>query len=328
MSTVLPQTRSLGNKRLYEVLFGEVFVSGHSVLREDVRSYCLARLYRAGSHMDGALELLQEMGALHADGLQLKADDGMLCELMEHEVGFVVASRLILHLASKREIDCVFPPGSLSVGKVNGEVYIHLSRIPLEGLPAIRLMRDLDVIDDSEESPVLLTINGPLVSILKATVASSINLRRAAKSMTPEQLALLQEAQAKQGMLAEEFVLDFERNRLHGHMFLNLIERVSCYSVSSGYDIESFDELGSFLPDRFIEVKSYSGGEHFYLSEGELKAARNLGDQYYVYLVDMAEYSEPGYVPQMIRDPANELFRSDSLWSLVPISFRVDRIAE
>src|SRR4051812_48515435 len=111
MSNVLPQTRPLGNKRLYEALFGEVFVSGRSVLREDVRSYCLASLYRAGSHLDGALELLLGMGALHLDGAALRADDDVLSELEGHDVGFVVARRLLLYLSSAGDIDLVFPSG-------------------------------------------------------------------------------------------------------------------------------------------------------------------------------------------------------------------------
>jgi len=328
MSNVLPQTRLLGNKRLYETLFREVFVSGQAVLKEDVRSYCLSSLYRAGSHLDGALELLQGVGALHADGAMLKADQEVLSELKQGDIGLLVAKRLLLQLSSMGEIDLVFPSGSLSVGALTGEVYVHLSRIPFEGLPAVRLMRDLDVIHDSEESPVLLKISGPLVSIIRATVAASISRKRAVKGMTPEQLALLQQAQAVQGSLAEEFVLEFERRRLNGHVFLNLIERISTRSVSAGYDIESYDGPSSFLPDRFIEVKSFLGAEHFYWSQGELEAARALGDRYHIYLVDMDRYSLPEYAPRIIRNPASELFRSDSAWSLVPINFRVDRITE
>jgi hypothetical protein len=268
------------------------------------------------------------MGALHPDGAALRADDGVLSELEEHDVGYVVARRLILYLSSTGELDSVFPAGSLSFGKASGEVYLHLSRIPDEGLPAVRLMRDLEVIHDSDESPVLLRISGLLVPIVKATVLSSIGRKRATKAMTPEQLARLQQAQAQHGALAEEFVLEFERRRLDGHSFLNLIVRISMQSVSAGYDIESFDELDSFVPDRFIEVKSFCGSQHFYLSEGELEAARTLGDRYHIYLVDMSKYLLSEYVPNIIRNPASELFRSDSTWSLVPISFRVDRIAE
>lgn len=328
MPNVLPQSRLLGNKRLYETLFREVFASGQAVLKDDVRSYCLSRLYRVGSHLDGALELLQGVGALHADGLMLKADQEILSELKQGDIGLLVAQRLLLHLSSMGEIDLVFPSGSLSVGTLTGEVYVHLSRIPVEGLPAVRLMRDLDVIHDSDESPVLLMIDGPLVSIVRAAAATSINRKRAAKSMTPEQLALIQQAQALQGSLAEEFVLEFERRRLTGHAFQNLVQRISTQSVSAGYDIESYDGLSSFLHDRFIEVKSFCGVEHFYLSEGELEAARALGDRYHIYLVDMERYGLAEYAPLMICNPAIELFRSDSAWALVPINFRVDRIGE
>ena len=252
MSNVLPQTRLLGNKRLYEALFGEIFVSGRSVSREDVRSYCLGSLYRVGSHIDGALELLLGMGTLHSDGAALRADDGVLSELQEHDVGYVVARRLLSCLSCTGEIDSVFPSGSLSIGKAGGELYLHLSRIPFEGLPAVRLMRDLDVIHDLDESSVLLKISGSLMPIVKETVSSSIGRKRATRSMSPEQLALLQQAQSQQGALAEEFVLEFERRRLGGHMFLNLIARISTQSVSAGYDIESFEVLESFVPDRFV----------------------------------------------------------------------------
>jgi len=325
MSSVLPQTRPLGDRRLYETLFREVFTSDTAVSINDVRSYCLGRLYRAGSQLDGALELLQKIDVLAGGGSRLRIHRDFLRELSGRDTGVVIAKWLLRALVIGGEIEIVFPPGSLSIGAHENELLLHVARVSLQGLPAIRLMRDLGVVSDTTQSTSLLAIRDPFVDILKSSLAFSVTSRRSRKSLSPEQLQSIQEAQERQGAAAEEFVLDFERRRLEGHLFLNLIERVSTTTVSAGYDIESFEGLDSFLPNRFIEVKSFADTEGFYISQGELQAARELGDAYHIYLVNSRTCNNDGYVPLIIRNPAKELFREEGPWVITPVDFRVER---
>lgn len=291
---------------------------------KDVRSYCLATCYRSGSQLKGALQLLINMNVLRQNGDYLEPDQDFLYFVKE-DVTFAISARLVDCLLAAGELEDLFPPGALSWGNVKGELNVHLSRIRITHLAVIKLFRDLNAIVDSEESTVLLKIKEPLSGKVQAAIGIAFNRRRRIKSLSPEQLESLQQAQSKQGADAEEYILGLERTRLSEHPQLQLVQRVSLTDTGAGYDITSFEGLKSFLPDRFIEVKSYKGSERFFLSLGELETARELGDRYYLCLVDMEKMEVAGYVPDMIKNPAVELFGENSDWSAVAVTFEVLR---
>jgi hypothetical protein len=119
-----------------------------------------------------------------------------------------------------------------------------------------------------------------------------------------EELAKALAARSAAGLQAEEWVVRFERDRIGAHIFVESIRRVSETDVGAGYDILSFDTSKSLVHDRFIEVKSFRDEPQFHWSKGEMDAARELGVRYWLYLIDRARLDEPGYVPDMISDPA------------------------
>ena len=130
-------------------------------------------------------------------------------------------------------------------------------------------------------------------------------------AMSLEKLLELHERQAKQGRLAEEFVVDFEKRRLLWCENSNMVKQISDLDVGAGYDVISFNDSNSEKFDRFIEVKSFIGSTSFFWSSNEMKTAKKIGQNYYLYLVDMEEYLLPGYEPIIIRDPANTLLSAD-----------------
>jgi hypothetical protein len=160
---------------------------------------------------------------------------------------------------------------------------------------------------------------------LRDALGAAFARTRAVSRLSPEQLERLQQSQAKQGADAEEFVLALEKRRLEGHAQLQLVRRVSLSNTAAGYDIESFEGLRSFLPDRFIEVKSHRGVERFFFSSGEMEAAKELGERYYIYVVDMGKFEEAGYDPIVIRNPAAVLSNQDSSWLVTTSAFEVIR---
>jgi hypothetical protein len=109
--------------------------------------------------------------------------------------------------------------------------------------------------------------------------------------------------------------------RLQGHPQIQLVRRVSEIDTGAGFDIESFEGLRSFFPDRFIEVKSYQGNPRFFWSQGEIAAAKELGEKYCLYLVDMEQLQSPDYCPVLIRNPVTELFGDNSNWTATPVSY-------
>ena len=90
------------------------------------------------------------------------------------------------------------------------------------------------------------------------------------------------------GNLAEELAVTFERDRLLKagcEVEAHCVQYVGKLKVNAGYDIESFQAASPGLQyDRFIEVKGSRGGEvRFIWSENEIKVARTLGNQYWIY---------------------------------------------
>jgi hypothetical protein len=130
------------------------------------------------------------------------------------------------------------------------------------------------------------------------------------KSVSPELLELSQHA--------ERMCFTSEQNRLKLINRPDLAARVDLvadYDATVGYDILSYDGAGSLpeSPDRFVEVKSTpTDNFHFFLSEPELKKAREYRGRYWIYHVrNVTLQSTIGMCSlQQIQDPAERILDS------------------
>lgn len=90
---------------------------------------------------------------------------------------------------------------------------------------------------------------------------------------------------------AEVLIYNSEKERLQKEGFHELSEHVqlvSEFDVAAGYDIQSYDGVGSRveIPDRFIEVKaSVQAVPDFYISINEIKRAEEFKERYRVVFV-------------------------------------------
>lgn len=325
MPSVVPQAKSLGSKRLFEILIRDVFADGGRHRADDVCAYCLARQYRVGAQLGGALELLVNVGVLQSDGESLQPGAKFPHVAEANDVSLALSTLLVGSLAGSSEIESVFPPESLSWGDDNGGLNLHLSKVPISGFPLVKLFRDLGMVLDSADATALLKIQQPFSELLLSALSTTTGRHRTTRMFSPERLAILQQAQADQGARGEAFAFAWEQERLRNHPRLTLVQRISLMNTAAGYDIESFEGPKSVLLDRFIEVKSYKGAERFFLSLGEMEAARELADSYYLYLVDMDRLGSSGYSPIVIRNPVSELYDSESYWSVSPVNFEICR---
>lgn len=157
------------------------------------------------------------------------------------------------------------------------------------------------------------------------SLMSELNLQRKKKlnfqNRPVKSLLVQQEKNRQLGELAEKYVLDFECRRLER----DDIMLVSEIDYAAGFDIASFSSNQSDEFDRFIEVKSYSLKCRFFWSNNELEVARELGDQYFLYLVDRGQMQDVGYQPEIIQNPSQKLF-GDSNWLIENDGFRAVRI--
>jgi hypothetical protein len=123
------------------------------------------------------------------------------------------------------------------------------------------------------------------------------------KQLSLRGLKALQEAQEKAGEKGEQFVVRFEKVARSRHPLQRLIRSISAEDTGAGFDVLSFETDTALLHDKFIEVKSYADTPMFYWSAGEIEAAEELQERYWLYLVDRNRIDEAEYVPEMIQNP-------------------------
>ncbi len=115
------------------------------------------------------------------------------------------------------------------------------------------------------------------------------------------------------GEAGELFVLQYEKDRLN-EKSRNKVKQISHIDVTAGFDIVSVMDDASTKNDRFIEVKTYIGHPHFYISKNEKLKAELLREHYFIYLVNYNKIGKPGYKPEIIQNPVDGIFNSDE-WS-------------
>lgn len=139
------------------------------------------------------------------------------------------------------------------------------------------------------------------------------------KKVSIDQLRKNLEIEQKIGDAGEDFVVRFEKNRLCPEK-AQLVMRISQVDVTAGYDIISVQDNNSVVVDRFIEVKTYIGKKHFHWSTNEIGVAKLRRNLYYLCLVDYNRIDEPGYIPEFIQNPYENVFDSSS-WLREPDSY-------
>jgi hypothetical protein len=96
------------------------------------------------------------------------------------------------------------------------------------------------------------------------------------------------ESNRRLGRAGEQWVLEFEQQRLHALGLASLFERVDWVADrlgdGAGYDILSFESEGE---KRYIEVKTTNGAHasSFIISRNELDFAQDAGDEFHLYRV-------------------------------------------
>lgn len=141
------------------------------------------------------------------------------------------------------------------------------------------------------------------------------------KKLTQAELLQKLKEHQEDGEKGEIFVMEYEKLRLKGKGLSP--KRVSVIDVGAGYDILSCQDSASDYYNRYIEVKSFRGQPHFFWSSNEKNIAEALGCNYYLYLVNLNELekSPNTYIPQIICNPANDLFTDE--WLVEPDSYRI-----
>ncbi|MER8728885.1 DUF3883 domain-containing protein [Mesorhizobium sp. M1227] len=146
--------------------------------------------------------------------------------------------------------------------------------------------------------------------------------RRPRRQISQANLDNVLEQQAISGGLAEDWILERERQRLKPHPLLDQVMRTSIEDAGAGYDIASFSDRTVLDHDLFIEVKSYTGRRRFFWTRNEIETARRLGEAYLLCIVNRDRMLDPLYEPEVIRGPYTALIQTENNgWSISPTTF-------
>lgn len=128
--------------------------------------------------------------------------------------------------------------------------------------------------------------------------------------------------QKRIGEIGEEIVLKHEQEILKANGLNNLankVKRVSIENCREGYDILSYSLTGI---EKYIEVKSSTKNyDSFYISENELKYAKNNIEGYYLYLVKGIDVDEHTYADITIIDDFQDCLENNQV-ELTPVKWK------
>lgn len=202
-------------------------------------------------------------------------------------------------LANKELNESLFIKSEFTV--INDEISINLFSVNVRYRIFFSILQNLGLLAKTNEKGMVIIKN--------YTLAKKF-LERPLRKISPKELEDELAQKKLNGIIAEKFVLNYEKKRLGN---VN-IDWVAEYIVNEGYDIASFDNKDDKEYNRFIEVKSYDGDTpYFFWSRNEYNVARLKKDNYWLYLVSREKIDEIGYIPIMVQNPYINIL-NDDVW--------------
>ena len=220
-----------------------------------------------------------------------------------------IAQNIVLNGAWKSRARDLFLNFNPNYKEITYELGLIDNSLPKQYNSIVHLLKVLKVIAETEA----------LLRVVPEYVASVKLLRADNRGITQDELEEALQADRKLGALAEEAVVEYERNRLLQlgcQVQADLVTRISQLDASAGYDIKSFDgDKSEVEHTRFIEVKASNNPEvRFFWSANELNVAREKGDRYWIYFIgDFRQSRREQIIPVMIQNPAKRLFEISEL---------------
>lgn len=314
MLNALCKYENLGTPLYFFELFKQLKSHGNFWNTEDIQEYFFNRIIDGKRLFDWCIPLLTHIQVISVD------DSGRLTvidswfEFVSENVSYlqwIILERLFVQLKENELFHEIFSPCNISYDVIYNTIQINNSCFKFRYANFKQLLIDFHFFAPHPDYKDKLVVNGKYKKlfdrhILPSIKAKKIGIVELQKSLEQKQIHWEE---------AEIFVLKYEKLRLHWHLDLNQIKKISDYDVGAGYDIASFNGISSFLNDRFIEVKSYVWKPNFYWSRNEIEVSRIRKDSYFLYLVDRDLINDPAYDPLIIQNPYESVLKNDNGWN-------------
>lgn len=190
--------------------------------------------------------------------------------------------------------------------------FIYVNDIPLRHMGLAMLMEQTGEFERIKNKEYFIGIN------------NYPDIKKEKSLISIEELQKKLQQDIEHGEQAEKYAFEYEARRLKQMDIKNPPVRISAIDVTAGYDIVSYESISSDSYDRFIEVKAVSKSGFFW-SKNEYETAKVKRERYYLYLVELGRVGDPGYIPEIIQDPASTVMESD-WWFVEAQSYHIRRL--
>jgi hypothetical protein len=284
---------------------------------EDVRRFCTSNVFSISHSFDGIVALLQFVSIIKVDKYNISIDQSVFDprDFISQDNYFREPhffSCLFSRLSESDYGKALFNEDNVKFSHETNQYYVKSHLINFGYFPIRNLLLKLAFLERDNIIPDHLIISAHFTEFFQEVVISRFAPDIQQRKMTLDQLRKALEQKGEIGKQGELFTLNYELDRLKGHPQFKEVKRISEEYVNAGYDIISFDNLDSFINDRFIEVKTYINDVAFYWSKHEVEIARDLTTKYWLYFVDLAKTDTEGYTPKMLQDPFRKIFENEN----------------
>ena len=190
--------------------------------------------------------------------------------------------------------------------------YLENSLIPLRYSSIRNLLTSLDILKINKGKAYINKAYTETFELFITEVKNSY-VSRFEKQLSLRDLKRILRNKELLGKKAEAIALEYERNRLKGHKYIQKIQIISALDCSAGYDIISFNNLLAKETNRYIEVKAFNN--RFYFSNNEIEKSKLLKNNYFLYLVNIKTKNV-----LEIPNPYSDIFEKQ-LWNIEPDGF-------
>jgi len=228
----------------------------------DVRKFCVSQLFSLSLSFEGIVRLLEFTRIIETDSLTISINNKYFNPAVVQTQGEYFRNAHFFECLFERlkELDCVaemFNENSLRFNHLTNRYYVKSHLIGFKFFTIRNLLLKLAFLERDETIPDHLSIATQFTAFFKDTIISDLKTTPDLVAFDLDDLGKTLEQQAEFGRNGELFAFSYEKRRLNGHAQIHQVRRISEDHVSAGYDISSFDNLDSFINDRFIEVKTY-----------------------------------------------------------------------
>lgn len=162
----------------------------------------------------------------------------------------------------------------------NGELRLSKEASKVQDQNFFGLLLQLGILIENKD---IIELAPQYAELLEIVVSNTVMV------ITPEVFEKSEAAKKEIANIAEEYVLQNERNRLSSIGAVEQskrVDRVALRNVAAGYDIASFNDANSQNHDRFIEVKAGKPTPiNLFFSRNEFETAKRIRNNYYIYYV-------------------------------------------